>query len=202
MSEITEKPKSVLLSMADRFGMKPESFEATVRDTIMPPGKAGAITQPQLTAFLMIAKEYNLNPVTKEIYAFPSRGGIMPIVGVDGWLRIINEHSQFDGMDLVENMEGSECVSITCSIYRKDRSRPVVVTEHMAECKGSTEPWKKWPMRMLRHKTVIQCARYAFGFSGIYEKDEAERVEKAIVGGSHTDASDVLSKLSESLKSE
>jgi len=28
----------------------------------------------------------------------------------------------------------------------------------------------------LRHKTMIQCARLAFGFAGIYDQDEAERI--------------------------
>ncbi|EBR4477838.1 phage recombination protein Bet, partial [Salmonella enterica] len=32
------------------------------------------------------------------------------------------------------------------------------------------------PTRMLRHKTLIQCARLAFGFAGIFDQDEAERV--------------------------
>ena len=27
---------------------------------------------------------------------------------------------------------------------------------------------------MLRHRAIIQCARVAFGFTGIYEQDEAE----------------------------
>ncbi len=29
---------------------------------------------------------------------------------------------------------------------------------------------------MLRHKAMIQCARLAFGFTGIYDQDEAERI--------------------------
>lgn len=29
---------------------------------------------------------------------------------------------------------------------------------------------------MLRHKALIQCARVAFGFSGIYDQDETERI--------------------------
>ena len=34
---------------------------------------------------------------------------------------------------------------------------------------------------MLRHKAMIQCARLAFGYAGIYDQDEAERiVEKDI----------------------
>ena len=29
---------------------------------------------------------------------------------------------------------------------------------------------------MLRHKALIQCARYAFGFAGLIDPDEAERM--------------------------
>ena len=32
---------------------------------------------------------------------------------------------------------------------------------------------------MLRHKAMIQCARLAFGFAGIYDQDEAERIAEA-----------------------
>jgi recombination protein RecT len=32
---------------------------------------------------------------------------------------------------------------------------------------------------MLRHKAMIQCARLAFGFGGIYDSDEAERIVEA-----------------------
>jgi hypothetical protein len=32
---------------------------------------------------------------------------------------------------------------------------------------------------MLRHKAMIQCARLAFGYGGIYDQDEAERIVEA-----------------------
>ena len=50
----------------------------------------------------------------------------------------------------------------------------------MNECfNGNKEPWKRWPRRMLRHKAYIQGARIAFGFSGIYDEDEAQRIVEA-----------------------
>jgi hypothetical protein len=49
---------------------------------------------------VLVSNQYGLNPFTKEIYAFPDqKGGIVPVVGVDGWLRIINEHPQFKSME-------------------------------------------------------------------------------------------------------
>jgi phage recombination protein Bet len=131
------------------------------------------VTDAQMTALLVVANQYGLNPWTKEIYAFPDRNnGIVPVVGVDGWSRIINSHPQFDGMDFEQDAE-----SCTCIIHRKDRSHPVKVTEYMAECRrANVGPWTSHPRRMLRHKAMIQCARLAFGYGGIYDQDEAERI--------------------------
>lgn len=144
----------------------------------------GQVSDSQMTALLIVANQYGLNPWTKEIYAFPDKNnGIVPVVGVDGWARIINGNDQFDGMEFEQDDE-----SCTCKIYRKDRSRPTCVTEYMSECKrANVGPWQSHPKRMLRHKAMIQCARLAFGFGGIYDQDEAERiVEKDITPQTNT----------------
>lgn len=132
----------------------------------------GQVSDAQMSALLIVANQYRLNPWTKEIYAFPDQNnGIVPVVGVDGWSRIINENPMFDGMDFQQDEE-----SCTCIIYRKDRSHPIKVTEYLSECKRNVKPWQSHPRRMLRHKAMIQCARLAFGYVGIYDQDEAERI--------------------------
>lgn len=155
--------------LADSFGL-PQSEE--LYQVLKATAFKGEVTDAQLSALLIVSKQYGLNPWTKEIYAFPDKGGIVPVVGVDGWSRIINTNPQFDGMDFEQTAD-----SCTCTIYRKDRSHPTRVTEWMAECKRSgVKPWESHPYRMLRHKAMIQCARLAFGFVGIYDTDEAERI--------------------------
>src|SRR6185312_12992602 len=153
--------RSVIADMAQRFGMERQAFEATIKATVMPAN--ANVSNEQLVAFLVVAKEYNLSPFTKEIFAFPGRGGgIQPIVSIDGWLKIINSHAQFDGMEFVdERAQDGSLVAVTCKIHRKDREHPTEVTEYMEECRRDTDTWKKYPVRMLRHKAAIQCARYA-----------------------------------------
>lgn len=165
--------RSVLLTIAERYGMEPAAFEATVRATC---GMAGA-TREEFAAFLLVANEYRLNPATREIFAFPKKGGgIQPIVSIDGWLNLANSHPQFDGLEVTfEHDDAGKLVSATATIHRKDRGHPVVVTEYLAECARGTDPWKM-QHRMLRHKATIQGIRYAFGFSGIMEPDEAEAI--------------------------
>ncbi|MFG6159667.1 RecT family recombinase [Halomonas sp. 1390] len=168
-------------AMATRLSVDPDTVQQIMTNTLMQAkkdrqGNPQQVTHDELMVFMSIANEYRLNPLAKEIYAFNNRGAIQPIVSIDGWLKIINSHPQFDGMEFDDRLDDQgNLLAITCRIYRKDRSRPTEVTEYLSECGGTTEPWKKWPVRMLRHKSTIQCARYAFGLSGIIDEDEADR---------------------------
>jgi phage recombination protein Bet len=166
-------PRGIIADMALQYGMDAVAFERTMRATVFP----AEASKEQFAAFLLVAREYKLNPLTKQIYAFPDkRGGVAPIVPIDGWMSIINSHPQFDGMEFKDEIIDGALKSITCSIHRKDRTHPTCVTEYMSECLRGTDPWKQWPARMLRHKAAIQCARYAFSLSGIHDPDEAERI--------------------------
>lgn len=173
---------SVIQRVATRFGVDPDKMLGALKSTAFR-AKDGEISNEQMMALLVVADQHKLNPWTKEIYAFPdSQNGIVPVVGLDGWSRIINEHDQFDGMSFDQDED-----ACTCTIYRKDRAHPVAVTEYMAECKRDTKPWKSHPRRMLRHKAMIQCARLAFGFGGIYDQDEAERIiDPSVINGTAT----------------
>lgn len=159
------------VALAKQFNIQgdPQELVQTLKATAF----KGNATDAQFNALMIVSTQYGLNPFTKEIHAFPDRhNGITPVVGVDGWARIINSHPQFDGMEFTADAE-----SCTCKIYRKDRSHPTTVTEYMEECKRNTQPWNDLPRRMLRHKAMIQAARLAFGFSGIYDEDEAQRIQ-------------------------
>ena len=168
MSNIVLSQVSKIASAFNMQDVDPAELANTLANTVFK--KA---TNDEFLSLLIVANQYKLNPFTKEIYAFPAKGGgITPVVGIDGWARIINDNPLTDGIQFEQDEE-----SCTCKIYRKDRSHPTVVTEYLSECLGTSEPWKKYPKRMLRHKALIQCARVAFGFSGIYDEDEARRID-------------------------
>jgi phage recombination protein Bet len=167
------KQPSLAVEMASQYGMEPAKFLETIKAMVFPSG--ASVTNEQLAAFMIVAKQYNLNPFIREIYAFPARGGgIVPVVSVDGWTALINRQKNLDGIEFQDHVKDGKVIAITCRIFRKDREKPTEVTEYLVECFRETEPWKKWPARMLRHKALIQCARYAFSLSGIYEEDEDE----------------------------
>ncbi len=166
----TTPPKtSALAIMAGRVNVEPAKLLQTLKATVF----KGA-SDDELLALVVVANEYQLNPLTKEIYAFPAKGGgIVPVVSIDGWVSMVNDHPQMDGMEFdYHRDDAGKLEAVTCSLWRKDRTRPIRVTEYLSECRRATEPWKM-ENRMLRHKALMQCARYAFGFSGVTDEDEA-----------------------------
>jgi phage recombination protein Bet len=169
LAQVPQKQTSALALMAGKYNVEPSKLLDTLKNTVF----RGA-TNDELLALVVVSNEYGLNPLTKEIYAFPAKGGgIVPVVSIDGWIRMMNDHPQFDGIDYeFEHTEDGKLISCTSIIYRKDRSHPTRVTEYLAECRRNTDPWKM-ERRMLRHKATIQGARIAFGFSGITDEDEA-----------------------------
>lgn len=188
--------RSLITTFANRYGIEPNRMMATLRATAFKVSQ-GEVTNEQMAALLVVANQYGLNPFTKEIYAYPDKkNGIVPVVGVDGWSRIINEHPNFDGMDFEHSDKfvrpeeiAKDCPDwIECVMHRKDRSHPIKVREYLDETyrpafvkdgRPLAGPWQTHTKRMLRHKAVIQAARLAFGFVGIYDEDEAQRIVEA-----------------------
>jgi len=185
---------------AEKFGVDTNRLLETLKNTVFKLKDGKTVTNEQLMSLLIVADQYNLNPFTREIIAFVDKqGGVVPGVTVDGWCRIINEHPQFDGVEfqyseeMVELPDARPCPAwCEATVYRKDRSRPTCIREYLDETyrppfEGQKHgkkwrvdgPWQTHTKRMLRHKALIQCARIAFGFSGIYDEDEAARIVEA-----------------------
>ncbi|MCA3694223.1 phage recombination protein Bet [Aquidulcibacter sp.] len=195
--------KPIESRMALRFGVAEKDVFAILKGTAFKTKDSNGqqATDAQMVALMIVADQYGLNPFTKELYAYPDKqNGIVPVVSVDGWTRIVNQHEAMNGIEFryadefVTMAAGKPCPEwCEVIITRKDREKPIVIREFLDEVycppRGTfSGPWQSHTKRMLRHKTLIQGARIAFGFSGIYDEDEAQRiVERDITGeASHT----------------
>ncbi len=169
--EAAKPARSALQLMAERLNVPTATLKTTLMNTVFKGAK-----EDEFVALVIVANEYQLNPLTKEIYAFPAKGGgIVPVISVDGWISIMNRHPMFDGIEFNDIPdEQGKLYAIETIIYRKDRTRPIKVVEYLEECKRNTDPWRVSPARMLRHKSLIQCNRIAFGFSGVFDPDNEE----------------------------
>jgi len=180
-------PVAAMQVLADRHGMTVQALTVALKATCFPEvgdprtREKRDPTYGEVLAFCITAVKYGLDPFTKEIFAFPGKGGgMVPVVSVDGRLRKINEHPAHDGMEVrIDEWEkrGQKVipVSATCTIWRKDRSKPIVITEYYDECYRNTEPWNGMPARQLRHKAIKECSRVAYGLA-LPDEDEARDI--------------------------
>lgn len=68
-----EQPRAgVIDGLAKHYSMEKAAFLQVMKATIM---KGANVSNEDIAAFCLVAKEHGLNPFTKEIFAFPSGGG-------------------------------------------------------------------------------------------------------------------------------
>ena len=180
--------KTALALLSERLNVPAEQLKTTLKATAF----ATCRTDDEFLAAVIVANEYRLNPFTKEIYAFPSKqGGVIPIVSTDGWNKLMTTHPDYKSHEYVfadeqDTPEGGRPCPVWCEviIHKQDGSK-IAVREYLDEVyrppfikdgKSYPGPWQSHTKRMLRHKTKIQAAREAFGFGGIYDEDEANRI--------------------------
>lgn len=186
--------KSLVARMAERLGdVDPAKLWGVIKNQCFKVPYGQQPTDEQMLMLCMVTEQYGLNPLTKEIYAFPDKGGIIPVIGVDGWVSILRRQPEYAGCefgysDAKVRMPGAQvdCYEwMECTIHLKGKAS-ITVREHLDEVykpprKGRDGPWQSHTKRMLRHKALIQSARIAFGFSGVYDPDEADNIRN---GGS------------------
>lgn len=164
--------RNALSALTEQLGMTDyEELYGILKNTIMP--KA---SNEEMAAFALVCSSYKLNPLTREVYAFPTKtGGIMPMIGIDGWLKIAHQHEDYAGMSWTEGVEEDGDRWCECTVFLKSTpEHPVTIREYLSECKQNTPVWAQRPKRMLRHRATIQAIRYALGISGVSDSDDYE----------------------------
>lgn len=115
---------------------------------------------------LKIAKQFVLNPLLGQLdWDHHPEYGYEVFIPIDGWVTLIHREPTFAGMTFHHSIEMEHSIPIwmECSIYRSDLIQPFTVREYFAELKTDHPIWQQMPRRMMRHKTLQQCARLAFG---------------------------------------
>ena len=117
---------------------------------------------------LRLANKYQLDPLSDEIALLQNQDQIyQPLITIDGWSKLINNHPQYTGMSLRDSAELIDGIPawMECTIYRNDRILPIVIKEYLEEVRTDHPSWQQMPRRMLRHRVIQQCARLAFNIS-------------------------------------
>lgn len=117
-------------------------------------------------SLLRTMQHWHLDPLKEEIgFTQYEDGHWQVFISINGCSRLLNEHSQFNGLvfNQADTLVDGVPEWIECSIYRRDRLMPITVREYFVEVRNSHELWQKMPRRMLRHRALQQCVRLAVG---------------------------------------
>jgi phage recombination protein Bet len=182
--ELVPSKGNALNALASRLVVDPANLKATLKATAFSACK----TDEEFIAAVIVANSYGLNPLTKEIYAFAGKsGGVVPVVSTDGWTRLMVNHQNYKNHKFVYSddsvtMPGAKPCPEWCEIHIEKKDGSITITrEYLDEVfrvLTYANPWQTHTKRFLRHKTKIQGARETFGFGGIYDEDEAERIHE------------------------
>lgn len=154
-------------------------------------------TDSQFRMFIEICRGTGLNPFLREIWFVP---GVGVMAGRDGYLRVANEHPQFDGIETtVERGPDSRPIKATCRVWRKDRNHPTTCEAYFNEYRKGGNVWQTYPSAMIMKVAEVLALKRSFSINGVVAEEEigtdAER-------GSHEAQQDVAAAKLAKLKGE
>lgn len=185
--------RSLIQDMAAAVGLDPHKFFEAVKTLC----GCEAASDAHFMALLVTAQKYGLDPLQKQIVLVNNKGKVSVTVPIDGWIALCVRHPDYVAHEVTlswakgapETPEAAlkgGLLSATAHIWTKQRIKvglgPATHTEFFGECYvpprprrdggGVTNgPWQSHPIRMLRWKALIQCARETFG---LYVPDAEE----------------------------
>lgn len=161
--------KEIEVSYADETGAL---VRITKDDVVKYISTDESVTEKEVFMFLNMCKYLRLNPFLREIYLVKYRGAPATfVISYQTLLRRVSQDPNFDGYEV--KMEGTiPDMTGTAIVYRKDRSKPVVVSVKYSEAVKKTldgagkivptKMWQEMPEWMLRKVALARALREAF----------------------------------------
>ena len=168
-----------------------------IKNTIAPNA-----TPDELKMLVYLSKQYNLDPLKKEIFFIKYGGKTTILTSRDGYLKIANLHAQFDGIEsdvvyqadiLTKREDGSlliqygpehlafdktKLAGAFCNVFRKDRSKATTVFVSLKDYYKKGAPiWEQYINAMILKVAEAMALKRAFSISGLVTREEIEGKE-------------------------
>lgn len=160
----------------------------TIRRTV-----AKDANDAELTMFLELAKVYQLDPFLKEIWCVKMGGGMTVMTSRDGYMKAAMRDPNYDGIASAAVAEGDRFVMDPMNskvehefgakrgpiigayavVFHKKR-RPVISYAPMAEYKGNSPVWQKYPSAMIIKVAEVFALKRQFGINGLVTREEMD----------------------------
>lgn len=192
------------LTKTERMGLATANQWTPEQITIIKATVAKNTTDTELAFFLNLAKSLNLNPFNKEIWCYKDgKGNLMAFAGRDGFLKIAQDDSKWNGMYSCEvrekdkylqtfdngqanishkkSNEKSQLKGAYCYIKPKGCEIATLEYADFETYNKGYNVWKSHPADMIKKVAEIKALKKAFGIAGLYdENDFSVQNEKVI----------------------
>jgi len=157
------------------------------------------LTNQELMVGMALVARYELDPFAREIYVTRGKKGLMVIVGVDGWIRVLDRTDHYDGMDVSIDRDGDDkVVSVTTTIYSKNRSHPAQYVALADEYRKLAGPVASTIfIHMLRIFSLKHAARLFVPLGSVVTEEEANWMADAPPVDPVTSLDNLADKLTE-----
>lgn len=173
----TEKNKTLTESAAEIMGVPAASLLKFLRGVWTTSEGQPDLTNAEMFIGISIVAKYHLDPIAREIYVTKSKGKLMTVIGIDGWIKILDRTEHYDGFDVdIHEDEGGKVDYVDVTIHSKVRSHPATYRAFANEySKISGFMAGKIPTHMLRIFALRHAARLFVPLGGTVMTEEESR---------------------------
>jgi hypothetical protein len=181
--DATEKRQSIASTAAAQLGVEPNKVCELLRNVWKTSRGSDPLSDHELFQGMSLIARFELDPITREIYVTrDGKGRLLTIVGIDGWIKILDRTPHYDGFDqeLEFSEDGKTLIAVETTIFSKERSRPAKYKAYANEyARVSGMVAKSMPWHMLRLFSLRHAARLFTPLGGnVVTEEEAEFIKK------------------------
>jgi len=174
--EYTERQRSITEGTAAFLGVPPDKVFGVLRGVWTTSKGQPALSDQELMVGMALVQRYGLDPFAREIYVTrDKKGRLMTIIGIDGFIRILDRTDHYDGFEQFDIKDGQgNLTGITTTIYSTKRSHPATYPATAAEySKLGGFMAGQIPTHMLRLFSLKHAARLFVPLGTVVTAEEA-----------------------------
>lgn len=155
--EATPRQVSIRNTAAQFLGVPPERACDLLRNVWQTSKGQPPLSDAEMFVGMSMIARFGLDPIAKEIYVTRTSKGLVTIIGIDGWIKILDRTEGYDGFEQELHFDDDQLDWVETSIYSTKRGRPIryrAFAHEYAKIAGivaKTIPWHMLRLFSLRH---------------------------------------------------
>lgn len=173
--EATQKRQGIVDNASAIMGCEPAKLLDLLRNVWHTSKGQPDLTPQEMFVGISLVARYGLDPIAREVYVTRSKKGLMTIVGIDGWIKILCRTPHYDGHEVeIHEDEDGKIDWVETRIHSKERTHPATYKAFMSEyIKMGGFVAQQMPSHMLRLFSLRHAARQFVPLAGVTTEEEA-----------------------------